>query len=254
MLPIISHAVHIVSQDLAHDQPAPILRFTLYWRDNVVLLGLIAMIVGIATSVFFGAMFFAALFAVGALVLLFSLYYVSRYSELKSFQDQLTQLSTEVQGLREIKLGLEASVQRLNGEVGDLRTVNVELRTTKDGFAAEVVNLKDQIQLLHNLDKTLADTQAKYNVTLNAYKGLLEDMRQTNAELAPLKVQVEHLRGELVHLTAIRESMQLTAQRLELAALQNPQQPPYQPGGEATLGGRPLIEIPQLTENLGKTE
>lgn len=216
----LSYCADIVCQDFL--LPPPICKFSLYWRDNVMLVGLIASIVGFVASIFAKSAFFICLFLITTGVLLFGMYYVSRYAELKEMEEQLKDLKEQIGILKDLNAKLDFSIQTFQVEVSTLQLTHISMVQTLEEERKEFIHFKNAN---HHLESILE--QYNYNLQRNAE--ITRALEQLTDSLWDLRTEErcvqESIRHETECLTRIRQQieteisgLQDVAQTLKTAA------------------------------------
>lgn len=124
-------------------------RCTIYWRDNVMLFGLVVDIIGFIWAMVTGSTFFIFFTLIIAGILMFAMYYVSRYAELREMDVQLASLNREVraQALNNVTL---------NGYLVDFHSQNKQLGLTADQLTHTAEQAREQLENLRNSNVQLA--------------------------------------------------------------------------------------------------
>ncbi len=187
-------------------------RFNLYWRDSVMLTGLVTAVVGVVAALFQGALLLGIFLTVSACVIGFGSYYVSRYAELQEMKKQLsdlknintnldTQLTTffEHNGVLESSVSnLKESLERRSFELGETSRQFESFKCTHEDLARANAHLQMLLATLSSLTLDLEKAQSKINLANTTAAGL-----HTNIEV------------ETLHLQKIRNQISLEVLKLE---------------------------------------
>lgn len=235
----IYHCRTVMLQDF--EIPSPVFnRFSLYWRDNVMLAGLIASIVGLAGAIITGSMLFSSLYLITSAVILFGMYYVSRYAEMKemseqlaAFREQVAALTEQVDFLRNEVDRFQSEVDRLNREITHFEELLEkfglrisELTSIKEGLERVQSSLENSVERLHTdvgrLNNDLEQIRAEFaffrNIhqhheeVLTQYRAVLRELQEAQAKFADIQKQIEI---NLIKDAFIKESIRIEVERLQ---------------------------------------
>lgn len=198
MLPLALHANSLeVSIEENAEERNPSLSFpwnvTQYWRECLLIAGVIVAIIGIAIAITSGAIPCAICFGVALAVSLIGLYLVCQDRSLEQLQ----------QTCRE----LEAQTTELNRLLGELQQTNAALVATQQGLQAEVERLAGEIGQLHERIQQLTLIATQLAASAQAIEVEVRQFQEGNQQFSGSIRSLQELSGQIHRANALREEV-----------------------------------------------
>lgn len=197
-------------------------RFSIYWRDSIMLTGIVISIITAVAAIFQGAFFLAFVSASLAGILSFGAYYVSRYAELTEMEAQLQKLQAETKRLTELSDSLQDSLHSLGRENHTFTTQNEELRSSLADFrtqleagACRLEETKREFEEFKQGNEHLRETSTMLSKTRKELDESNDRLRQIAVEYAVIQGQ---LRSDTASLHRIQQQIEDSSRRLAASA------------------------------------
>ncbi len=190
-------------------------RFTLYWRDSVMLSGIVITIITTVAAIFQGALFLALISACVTGIISFGAHYVRRYAELKEMEDQLKKLQAETENLSTLNNNLQKANAGYQEQNGVLSTLILQFQEQLQARAEELAETSRQFeefkagnQYLRETSDMLAKRRCELDQTADRLRSLLDQYNQIQGRLESAE---ERLRQT-------QEAIEKNSNRLEASA------------------------------------
>lgn len=194
-------------------------RVSLYWRDSVMLAGLVIAVVGAVAAFFQGAFFLGLILTAASAVIGFGSHYVSRYAELEEMKKQLaslqllnTSLDGKLDEFTTANSNLENSVAALNNSISDItRDRDATAQLLADLKVADK-HLATALQQFYQLQPELRTIQAE----IAASQARVQDAISVESGIqASIVAKTEHLETILREIDTQTSRLAAVSDRLE---------------------------------------
>jgi chromosome segregation ATPase len=197
-------------------------RFSMYWRDSVMLAGIVITVITTVAAIFQGALFLAFVSGCIAGILTFGAHYVSRYAELKEMEDQLKKLQKETTRLESLNHVLGVALTNLQGENSTYHTQNGELRASISQFQEQLHTRALELQETSRQFEEFKAGNHHLRETSDMLKERRAELDQTTDRLGTLSADYHRIQGSLAsdaaRLHQIQEAIARDSKRLEGSA------------------------------------
>ena len=191
-------------------------RVSLYWRDSVMLTGLVIAVVGAVAAFFQGAFLLGVVLTVASAVIGFGSHYVSRYAELEEMKKQLaalqllnTNLDGKLAGFTAANEDLENSVAALNSSLRvmsddreEALRLHAELKISDQHLAKALDQLHRLQPELRIITAEIDKAQAKVHAAISVESDIQASIITKTEHLGSILIQIESQTRRLEAVTA----------------------------------------------------
>lgn len=187
----------------------------LYWRSNVVILGMVITGVGTLAAVANGVASVAITFFASFLILSFSLYYISRYAELAEMESQLASFKDSCTEFRQLLRSLDQANKRLEGFVAQLLGGTASIEGSAEVLQQLQSQIADNVAELTRLRADIAREEATKIAQTTESRLLQSQIIGSLKTLAQLTEKLAQVKGDF---TNLHRDFQQTSQTQDINA------------------------------------
>lgn len=195
-------------------------RCDLYWRDNVMLVGLVLDIIALAYAIFIGSVFFICVTVVLAIIILFAMYYVSRYAEQRAMEVQINDLTQNVRTLTGNTEEQTRITRLAQSQLETLETQNRQLASTAQDLTGQLENLREADKRLANAEIQLQSVVGQVKMATDQLTSLMEQdrvLRENIKKETDRLIAIERkFAGHVDRLGTVSERLEHNTQRQSL--------------------------------------
>ncbi|MBM3193921.1 MAG: hypothetical protein FJZ59_06810 [Chlamydiae bacterium] len=197
-------------------------RFSIYWRDAIMLTGIVITIITTVAAIFQGALFFATISLAVAGILSFGAHYVSRYAELQEMEQQLQLLQNETKRLSYLNNELQTSLDGFQKENLTFTTQNEELRAALLNFKAQLEQRAHELQETKRQFEEFKAGNEHLRQTSHLLSTARKELDETSHKLTEISIAYGRIQGQLTSDTQALQRIQVLlakdAERLATSA------------------------------------
>jgi chromosome segregation ATPase len=146
-------------------------KFSLSWKDNLVIAGIVVAVGSAAAAVFLNLFAAAVSFTALAILLGFTLFYVHNFNDGIALDKTVQTLKLENQQLQTTQKKMQAAADQLQKQYRDIQGINAQLNQT-------ITTIRVNIQRLENANASLTQGNQRLLTNLNQLKQSNKDLSQ----------------------------------------------------------------------------